>query len=90
MSRFFLRSTQHFFDAAIVAVAFMCAFLLRFDGDLPEQMLKRMVFLLPYVVGIRMFVLFAMGVPRFAWRFVGMRESGGSCRPCSWGALFLS
>ncbi|MBD89393.1 MAG: polysaccharide biosynthesis protein [Deltaproteobacteria bacterium] len=76
MSRFFLRSTQHFLDAAIVAVAFVCAFLLRFDGELPEQMLKRMVFLLPYVVGIRMFVLFATGVPRFAWRFVGMRESG--------------
>jgi FlaA1/EpsC-like NDP-sugar epimerase len=38
--------------------------------------MKRMVFLLPYVVGIRMFVLFATGVPRFAWRFVGIRESG--------------
>lgn len=76
MSRFFLRSTQHFMDALIVATAFVGAFLLRFDGDLPEQMLKRMVFLLPYVVAIRMLVLFAMGVPRFAWRFVGMRESG--------------
>ena len=76
MSRFFLRSTQHFVDALIVATAFVGAFLLRFDGELPEQMLKRMVFLLPYVVVIRMFVLFATGVPRFAWRFVGMRESG--------------
>lgn len=76
MSRFFLRSTQHLLDAFIVAVAFVGAFLLRFDGELPEQMLKRMVFLLPYVVGIRMLVLFATGVPRFAWRFVGMRESG--------------
>lgn len=76
MSRFFLRSTQHFADALIVATAFVGAFLLRFDGELSEQMLKRMVFLLPYVVAIRMFVLFAAGVPRFAWRFVGMRESG--------------
>jgi FlaA1/EpsC-like NDP-sugar epimerase len=76
VSRFFLRSTQHFVDALIVATAFVGAFLLRFDGELPEQMLKRMVFLLPYVVVIRMFVLFATGVQRFAWRFVGMRETG--------------
>ena len=54
MSRILLRSTQYLLDAIIVAGSFIAAFLLRFDGDLPDQMIKRLVFLLPYVVGIRL------------------------------------
>ena len=70
------RFRKHLVDGAVLALAFIAAFLVRFDGVLPEQMLKRMLFLLPYVVLVRYLALLAAGVPRFAWSFVGLRESG--------------
>src|SRR5690606_21953424 len=35
---------------------------------------KRMVISLPYVVVWQYLLLLALGVPRFAWRFIGLRE----------------
>jgi FlaA1/EpsC-like NDP-sugar epimerase len=75
MSRIVLRTGQHLLDVLVLVLAFAMAFLLRFDGLLPHQMLKRLLFLLPYVVGLQFAVLYAFGVPRYAWRFVGLREA---------------
>ena len=38
-------------------------------------MLKRLLFTWPYLVGLEYAVLTAFGVPRFAWRFIGLREA---------------
>jgi FlaA1/EpsC-like NDP-sugar epimerase len=76
MSQLIHRFRKHLVDGLVLSLAFIAAFLVRFDGVLPEQMLKRMVFLLPYVVLVRYLTLMAAGVPRFAWSFVGLRESG--------------
>ena len=54
---------------------FVGAFLIRFDGELPSQMVKRLVFLWPYVVSVEFIGLLAFGVIRFAWRYVGLREA---------------
>ena len=62
-------------DLAVLSLAFWLAFLLRFEGDLPLQMLKRLVFTWPYVIALQYFSLAGFGVPRFAWRYVGMREA---------------
>lgn len=75
MSRLVLRTGQHLLDIAVLALAFGVAFLLRFDGVPPHQMVKRFLFLLPYVVGLQFAVLYGFGVPRYAWRFVGLREA---------------
>jgi FlaA1/EpsC-like NDP-sugar epimerase len=75
MSRLVLRTGQHLLDIVVLALAFAVAFLLRFDGMPPHQMVKRLLFLLPYVVGLQFAVLYAFGVPRYAWRFVGLREA---------------
>src|SRR5262245_24367774 len=61
-------------DLGVLAIAFGVAFLLRFDGVLPEQILKRFLFLWPYVILFQYLVLYAFGVPQFAWRYVGLRE----------------
>ncbi|MGM0577366.1 MAG: polysaccharide biosynthesis protein [Myxococcota bacterium] len=76
MSRLVLRTTQHAADIAILAMVFMASFLLRFDGDLPAAMVKRMFFLTPYVVGLKFMSLYWARVPRFAWRYVGLPEAG--------------
>ncbi|MCB9727441.1 MAG: polysaccharide biosynthesis protein [Deltaproteobacteria bacterium] len=74
MSRLVLRTGQHLLDVVVLVLAFAVAFLLRFDGMLPHQMVKRLLFLLPYVVGLQFAALYLLGVPRYAWRFVGLRE----------------
>jgi FlaA1/EpsC-like NDP-sugar epimerase len=69
------RTAQLVIDLLVLSLAFWLAFLLRFDWELPTQMLKRAVFLWPYVVGLQYVALMLMGIPRFAWRYVGLREA---------------
>jgi len=74
MSRFTLRTTQHFLDILVLALAFAVATLVRFDGVPPTGMLKRLVFLAPYVGLLQFSVLYAFGVPRIAWRYIAIRD----------------
>ncbi len=76
MSRILSRSTQVFIDLVVLSLALWAAFFLRFEGELPLQMWKRLLFLWPYVVAFQYLVLVAFGVQRFAWRYVGLREVG--------------
>src|SRR5207247_7052809 len=39
------------------------------------QMLKRLVFTWPYVVGLQYMLLVVLGVTRYSWRYVGLREA---------------
>ena len=68
------RTTQAALDMAILSLALWVAFFLRFDGQPPFIMLKRLVFVWPWVVGLQFGVLALFGVPRFSWRFIGLRE----------------
>jgi FlaA1/EpsC-like NDP-sugar epimerase len=69
------RTTQVVVDLLVLSLALWLGFLLRFDWQLPPLMIKRAVFLWPYVVGLQYFSLMIMGIPRFAWRYVGLREA---------------
>ena len=62
-------------DASVLSIALWLAFILRFEGEIPGQYLKRLLFLWPYIVGSQMLALLATGVPHFAWRYVGLREA---------------
>ncbi len=75
MSRVVARSAQALIDLAILSLAFWAAFFVRFDGELPLQMFKRLMFLWPYAVAFQYLLLATFGVPRFAWRYVGLREA---------------
>ncbi len=77
MLRVTARIAQTLLDLAVLSAAYWLAFLLRFDfaGHLPFQMFKRLLFTWPYVVGFEYFVLSLFAVPRFAWRYVGLREA---------------
>jgi FlaA1/EpsC-like NDP-sugar epimerase len=74
MQRIALRSIQIAIDLAVLAAAFSIAFVVRFDGALPLQMTKRLLFLLPYVVAFEYAVLVVAGVHRFVWRYVSLPE----------------
>ncbi|MBX3466780.1 MAG: polysaccharide biosynthesis protein [Planctomycetes bacterium] len=71
----FNRGTQVAIDLAVLSVALMAALLLRFDGTVPAEMVKRAVVLWPVVLVLQYGALLAFAVPRFAWRYVGLREA---------------
>lgn len=73
--RFTLRTLQNALDLLILTTAYCAAFWLRFDGHLPPQMVKRLLFTLPYVVTYEFAVLYLYSIHRFAWRFVGLKEA---------------
>ena len=75
MTRFALRTCQHGLDLLVLSLAFALAFGVRFDFDLPYAMFKRFLFLWPYVVALEIAILHVAGVPRYAWRYVGVREA---------------
>jgi FlaA1/EpsC-like NDP-sugar epimerase len=62
-------------DVAVLALAFVVAWALRFEGAIPSEYKHRMALTLPYVVTLQLAILFGSGVPRVAWRYVGMRDA---------------
>lgn len=62
-------------DICVLSLAYWLAFAVRFDWDLPHQMLKRLLFTWPYVVAFQYSVLLFFSVPRLAWRFISIREA---------------
>lgn len=75
MGRLISRSSQTVIDLGVLSLAFWLAFMLRFDWELPMQMLKRAAFTWPYVVLFQYGVMWLWGVPRLSWRYVSLRES---------------
>lgn len=75
MSRTAPRTLQLVIDLTILGISLLLAFLIRFEGAFPPALLKRFVITCPYVVGLEYVALVGFGVHRFAWRYVGLRES---------------
>src|SRR5690606_34743058 len=74
MIRMLTRTTQVVLDIVVLGAALALAFFLRFDWSPPPAMLHRLALSLPYVIAVQYALLTAFGVPRFAWRYVGLRE----------------
>jgi FlaA1/EpsC-like NDP-sugar epimerase len=73
-SRLFNRTAQLFIDAGVLAVAYILAYLLRFEGAIPAIMLRTLAWTLPYVVALNYGSMMAFGVHRLAWRYIGLRD----------------
>lgn len=70
-----IRSTQVLVDLLVLAVAFALAFFLRFEGQIPAEMLDRLRVTAAQVVALHYAALWVIGVPRYVWRYVGLREA---------------
>jgi FlaA1/EpsC-like NDP-sugar epimerase len=57
-----------------LSVAFVLAYLLRFDFQIPASQSSHLLHRLPYAVLIQMSVLLLAGVYSFMWRYVGIPE----------------
>ena len=70
-----LRWTQVGIDLAVLSAALWLAFFLRFEGHVPTAMFNRLLIQWPYVVSLQYGLLLALGIQRFVWRYVGLREA---------------
>ena len=69
-----VRIIQLSLDVGGLVAAFVLAYLLRFDFQIPESEAPGLIHQLPYAVLIQMTVLMLAGVYRFIWRYVGIPE----------------
>ncbi|RYZ08987.1 MAG: polysaccharide biosynthesis protein [Myxococcales bacterium] len=70
-----LRISQVVIDLVVLSASFALAFLIRFDGDLPAPMVVRLLLTGPYAVALEYGVLFAFGIHRLSWRFIGLPDT---------------
>lgn len=75
MSKGLMRVSRVAIDLAVLALAFALAYAIRFDGAIPAPMLVRLALTGPYAVLLEYAVLFAFGVHRLSWRFVGLPDT---------------
>jgi FlaA1/EpsC-like NDP-sugar epimerase len=75
MGHYVTRGLQLLFDLAILSIAYMLAFLLRFEFAPPFMEIKILFFTWPYIVIFQYLVLALFGVPAASWRYVGVREA---------------
>ena len=68
------RRIQFSMDLVMLVAAFVLAYLLRFDFDIPKENLLQLVRQLPYVVLLQFSALVLAGVYTFIWRYIGMAE----------------
>jgi FlaA1/EpsC-like NDP-sugar epimerase len=69
------RAYQLLVDFAALALAFLIAWLVRFDWDPPPTMIGRIFLVTPYVVAFQYAVLVGFGVHRRSWRYIGLSDA---------------
>ena len=61
-------------DLALICLGLLAAYLIRFDGALERHFVEQFATLLPWIVSIKLVTLFAMGVYRSIWRYMGTSD----------------
>jgi len=84
------RGLQFTLDIGVLVVAFILAYLLRFEFALPEGELNNAIEQLPYVVLVQFAALALAGVYSFIWRYVCMAEVKAFLYAAVWSALALA
>ncbi len=82
MKRNMLRASQVLIDLLVLAAAFFVAFWLRFGALPPLDLIGRALLVAPYVVILEYGTLWLFNVPRFSWRYIGLREATQVVKAC--------
>jgi len=61
-------------DLAIICIAYVSAYLLRYEGIVSERNLQLIVTSLPVIIIIRMVCFFAFGLYRGVWKYAGLHD----------------
>jgi len=84
------RGLQFALDVAVLVVAFVAAYLLRFEFAVPDREIGNAFQQLPYVVIVQFAALVLAGVYSFIWRYVGMGEIKAFLYAALWSGLVLA
>jgi len=76
-------------DAALVALAYLLAFRLRFDGGIPDVYADLLAATLPYVVAASLLIFTLFGLYEKWWRYVGQRDYLGILQAVVVATLFV-
>ena len=76
-------------DLSVLALAFVLAYLLRFDFEIPRSQLSRLVVQLSYVVLLQFAAMLLSGVHMFIWRYIGLRELKAFINAALWSTIPL-
>lgn len=68
------RTGQLVVDVGVLGLSYIAAYLLRFEGRVPPEMLRTLAWTLPYVVALQYGLMLAFGVHRLAWRYIGLPD----------------
>ncbi len=63
-----------FIDAALIAAAYIGAYLLRYELQLPEEEWRRIAHILPYLVAMKLTCFFLFGLYRGMWRYTSLAD----------------
>ncbi len=61
-------------DTILVSVAYISAYLLRFEGTIPTQYARIIAESLPVIIGVKLTLFYALGVYRREWRYAGLLD----------------
>jgi FlaA1/EpsC-like NDP-sugar epimerase len=90
LARFiYSRPIQLVIDGALMAVALGCAYLLRFDGELPAPYGRQLVQLLPVAIALCLTINVLSGVYGGTWRFFGLRDAMATASSVAMALLIL-
>lgn len=81
------RLLQILADLILLCVAYIGAYLLRFDGTIPPAFVPAVVQSFPLVVGVKMAVLYLSGAYRGDWHYVGLLDVLGIVRASALGSV---
>ena len=73
-SRRLIRALQCALDLFVLTAAFVAAYMLRFEFQIPASQLAEAMYQFPYVVLLQFAALAMVGVYSFIWRYIGMAE----------------
>jgi UDP-GlcNAc:undecaprenyl-phosphate GlcNAc-1-phosphate transferase len=96
-SRTMLKSLEHFtykrhvfeilLDVALIALAYYGAYLLRFDGGLPDRQMELFLYSLPLVIAGQLLLFLLSGVYRGLWHYLSLEDLLVYARAILGGAL---
>ena len=71
----YTRTNQIIIDGFIFATSFALAYAIRFEGVPQWQYTKQFLLWLPYLIALRLYVNWKLGIYRFIWRYVSLADA---------------